>query len=254
MRESTSTNTSDNPDNDDYIVTSATHNYISRTAVQLMGSHQIELLGRSVVRPGVTIRGDLAWVRIGRFCTLQDQCVVEPPPAALSSVGVPTTAIGVEPTSTTTITTSSSILDRNNPTKQQYIPVSIGSYTTLGRHVHSQAAAIGSFCWIGHGVFLGPRVIVKDGCVIADGVVLAADTTVPPWTRVFLLPNTADTHDDTRTTTTATANNKNNSNNWEWKELPPSIAVELQERAVQRYQKQVAAAAAEQTRRKLSAR
>ena len=62
--------------------------------------------------------------------------------------------------------------------------VTIGAYTRLEAKVSSEAASIGSYCWIGEGVVLGPRVIVKDCVVIAPGTVVPSDTVVPPFTRV----------------------------------------------------------------------
>ncbi len=51
--------------------------------------------------------------------------------------------------------------------------------------------------------------LIKDGCVVEDGDAIPADTTVPPFTRI--------------------------SRTGGWKELPPAITVELQDRSRQYY-------------------
>ena len=66
--------------------------------------------------------------------------------------------------------------------------------------------------WIGDQVTLGPRVIIKDNCIIEDGVTLGADTVVPPFSRI-----------SSKNPLLAT-------------ELPPSMAVHMQEVSLDRYQ------------------
>ena len=155
-----------------------THNYVSRNA-QIDGAKQVEIRGRSIVQEGVRIRGDLAIVRLGRYCEINTRTVLEPPPHPL------------------------------DPSKR--IPLVIGSHTHIGTNCEIHAAAIGSMVWIGNGVKLGPRVIVKDNCIIEDGVHLGADTVVPPFTRISA-------KDPLRAT-----------------ELPASMAVHMQEVSLDRY-------------------
>lgn len=161
-----------------YIKTT-THNFVSRQA-QVDGAKQVEIKGRSILQEGVHVRGDLAIVRLGRYCEIDANTVLEPPRHPL------------------------------DPSK--HIPLVIGSHTRVGRECTIQAAAIGSMVWIGDHVRLGPRVIIKDNCIIEDHVTLGADTVVPPFSRISaqnpLLP----------------------------KELPPSMAVHRQEVSLDRYQ------------------
>jgi dynactin-5 len=178
----------EDPEKEDFIWTAATHNYVSRAA-DFQGSQQIELRGRSIVQGKVVIRGDLAWVRVGRYTHVRAGSKVQPPP-----------------------------LPMTKQQEQQYAPVTIGAHTWIGENVYSEAAAIGSSCWIGNGVRLGPRVLLKDGCVVETGVSIPADTVVPPFTRVSSVDGRL-----------------------EWKELPPSITVELQERSRQFYHEFAAA-------------
>ena len=51
---------------DGYIKT-ATNNYVSRSAV-VENPGKVELKGKSVVQPGSIVRGDLAAIRMGRYC------------------------------------------------------------------------------------------------------------------------------------------------------------------------------------------
>jgi len=156
-----------------YIKTT-THNYVSRKAM-IAGAKQVELKGRSIVQEGVKVRGDLARVRIGRYCRIETGSLLEPP---LS--------------------------------QKQRVPQVIGSHTYIGEDCQIHAAAIGSLVWIGNNVRLGKRVIVKDNCVIEDGVILGDDTVIPPFTRV--------------------------SKSGRHHELPPSMAVQMQEWTLDRYQ------------------
>ncbi len=51
---------------------------MSRNTV-LCGSQNIVINGKSIVREGVIIRGDLANVRIGRQCVIDKKVVIRPP-------------------------------------------------------------------------------------------------------------------------------------------------------------------------------
>ena len=121
----------------------------------------------------------------------------------------------IEPPSLPSLPSSSASEDK----EEKHIPVTIGAHTVIGAQATIQAAAIGSLCWIGKNVQAGPRCIVKDCCVVAEGTVIPADTVVPPFHRVF-------TGEYGRLCTL---------------ELPPSVAVELQERATNIYHEFVAA-------------
>lgn len=168
-----------------YIQTT-TNSYVSRAAT-VDGAKSVEIKGRSIVRGGARLRGDLAPIRIGRCCLLDAGCAIEPPPAPF-------------------------------PDNSRRVPVAIGAHTAIGAGSVVRAAAVGGLCWIGGNVQAGPRCIIKDCCVVADGTVIPADTVVPPFHRVF-------TDADGRLCMV---------------ELPPSVAVELQERATNIYHEFVA--------------
>jgi dynactin 5 len=185
-------------DDNGYIQTT-THNYVSRRAT-IDGSQQVELKGRSVVSDNVHIRGDLAVIRMGRYCFLSANTRIQPPPMPGQS----------DP--------ASSDASSSSTTPMKYVPVSIGSHTVIGKDCTIQAAAVGSSCWIENGVTLGPRCIVKDCCVIAQGTVIPADTVLPPFTRASMSPASSA---GLRLVTQV---------------LPPAMAVELQERAIEAFQ------------------
>jgi hypothetical protein len=88
---------------------------------------------------------------------------------------------------------------------------------------HLQAATVGSYCWIGCSVVLGPRVIVKDCCVFADNVTIPADIVIPPLSRVTVA-------------STGSSSDEQPTSRLVFCELPPSTAHELQEQSMELYQ------------------
>ena len=53
-------------------------NKVSRQSV-LCGTSNIRLHGKAIVHKGVIIRGDLATVRLGRYCVIDENSVIRPP-------------------------------------------------------------------------------------------------------------------------------------------------------------------------------
>ena len=153
-----SSDTTSTSTDDDYIRT-ASGNFVSRHAT-LQGAHQVELKGRSWFETGVTLRGDLAPIRVGRYNAIGTATSIVPPPLLPSNDG------------------------NAAASENAHVPVSIGAHTTIGTHCDIQAAAIGSYNCIGNHVTLGPRVILKDAVVVVDGTKIPADTVIPPFTRV----------------------------------------------------------------------
>lgn len=173
----------------DYIKTTS-HSYIARGTV--LGAKQVEIKGRSIVQPGCVVDGEQGLVKIGRYCWIGSNTTIRPPPQPMKS------------------STSDSAASSTT------IPITVGSHTRIGQDCLIQAAAIGSFCWIGDGVRLGNRVILKDCCVVQDGAHVSDDTVVPPFTRI--------------------ASNNSSCCLDDGIELPPSVAQELQSRSEEAYQ------------------
>jgi len=167
---------------DDFIVTTVTHNYVSQKAT-LEGAHNVEIKGRTIIHEDVTIQAESARVSIGRFTQIRPGCRITPPQ-----------------------------IPDGEP-----IPVRIGANTWFDVNVTCEAAAVGSFCWLGKNCRIGARVLMKDCCVVADDAVLPPDLVVPPFTRVSML-------DDGRL---------------HFLEMPPSINVVIQEHTEDYYFKLV---------------
>ena len=100
-----------------YIKTT-THNFVSRKA-KIDGAKQVEIKGRSILEEGVHVRGDLHIVRIGRYCDIGSNTLLEPPENPLAA---------------------KSAADN----RQKHIPMVIGSHSRIGDNCRVYAAAIGS--------------------------------------------------------------------------------------------------------------
>ena len=179
----------DNEESSSLYIQTTSNNYVSRKAI-IDGAKQVELKGRSILVDGVHIRGDLAPVRIGRYCWVDSNTLIQPPPQ-MGEHG--------ENTSTNT---------------NLYVPVSLGSHTSIGKDCVLEAAAVGSLCWIADNVKLSARSIVKDCCVVVEHTVIPADAVIPPFTFVSV----------------------SNSGRLVTTPLPPAVSVELQERAMEVFQ------------------
>jgi len=134
-------------------IKTTTHNYVSRTA-EIEGPRQVELKGRPIPRDDVVVHGDKAVVRIGRYCDVGEKTVLSPPPHPLQ-VGT-------------------------------HVPMVLGSYIRVGKECRIHAAAVRSMVWIGDGVTLGERAIVKDNCYIDSGVTIGDDAVIVSFS-VYLL-------------------------------------------------------------------
>jgi dynactin-5 len=191
-----------------YIQTS-TGNWVSRRAV-IENARHVELKGRSIVHADSQFKAEdspTGWIRTGRYCHVGAGTVIQP---------------AVLPAHQRQQSRRQQAADGTDV--DQHVPVTIGSHTIIQENCHLQAAAVGSYCWIGKSVVLGPRVIVKDCCVIADNVTIPADTVIPPFTRV------------TVAATGSSSDNKRPTSRLVYRELPPSTAHELQEQSMELYQ------------------
>lgn len=130
-----------------YIKT-ATHNYVSRQAV-VNNPSKVELKGKSVLKPGVKIRGDLAVIRMGRYCTIEERSDLSPPTLGAKNV-----------------------------------PMILRGNIVVGEDCKIEASAIGTNVFIGRKTKIGSRCIIKDCCWIEAGTVLGNDTVIPPFSRV----------------------------------------------------------------------
>jgi len=131
-------------------IETASGNKVSRQSV-LCGSQNIVLNGKTIIMSECIVRGDLANVRIGRFCVLSSRSVIRPPFKRFSKGGA-------------------------------FFPLHIGDHVFVKEDSIINAAQIGSHVYIGKNCVIGRRSVLKDCCVIADNTVIPPETVVPPFT------------------------------------------------------------------------
>lgn len=119
--------------------------------------------GKSIIHPKVHIRGDFANIRIGRYCSINNNTIIRPPPYQTS-------------------------LLTNNNTSMQFLPLLIGNHTRIGQNCIIESASIGSCVYIANNVVIHKRVIIKDCCYVEEGTVIPADMVIPPFSRVSGCP------------------------------------------------------------------
>mmetsp|Transcript_61840 Transcript_61840/g.195101 ORF Transcript_61840/g.195101 Transcript_61840/m.195101 type:complete len:204 (+) Transcript_61840:96-707(+) len=133
----------------EYIQT-ASGNKVSRQSV-LCGSQNISLAGKSIVKPGVILRGDLQLLRIGKFVIIGESSVMRPSYKKYKG-------------------------------SFAFFPMTIGDFVTIGPRSVVSAAQIGSCVDIGEDCVISKRCVIKENSVILPGTVLPPDTVVPPLT------------------------------------------------------------------------
>eukprot|EP00923_Selenidium_pygospionis_P050543 GHVN01087370.1.p1 GENE.GHVN01087370.1~~GHVN01087370.1.p1 ORF type:complete len:184 (-),score=21.23 GHVN01087370.1:99-650(-) len=106
--------------------------------------------GRSVIKRGVVLRGDLAMIRIGKFVVIGENTVIRPPIKKLKG-------------------------------EYRYFPMTVGDNIWIGENCIISAAQIGSNVSIGENCVIGKCCVIKDNCKILPGTVLAPDTVVTPF-------------------------------------------------------------------------
>ncbi|KAH9417406.1 dynactin 5, p25 subunit [Dermatophagoides pteronyssinus] len=132
----------------DYIET-ASGNKVCRKSV-LCGPQSIMILGKTIVQEGCIIRGDLASVRVGRYCVISKNAVIRPPFKKFTK--------GVA-----------------------FNPMTIGEHVYIGEDTIVNAAEIGSYVYIGNNCVIGRYCKLKDGCYIADNSVIPHGINVPAF-------------------------------------------------------------------------
>uniref|UniRef100_A0A914WB86 Dynactin subunit 5 n=1 Tax=Plectus sambesii TaxID=2011161 RepID=A0A914WB86_9BILA len=133
----------------DYVET-ASGNKVNRKST-LCGSQNIVLNGRTILMNDCIIRGDLANIRMGKYCMVGERTIVRPAYKKFSK--------GVA-----------------------FFPVHIGDHVFVGSDSIVVAAQVGSYVHIGKNCVIGRSAVIRDCCAILDGSVIAPDTVVPPFT------------------------------------------------------------------------
>ncbi|MCL2857307.1 MAG: gamma carbonic anhydrase family protein [Oscillospiraceae bacterium] len=93
-----------------------------------------------------TIRGDISYIRIGKYTNVQDGCVIH--------------------------------VDRPRSDQPGWGPTIIGDYVTIGHGAIVHACTVEDTCLIGMGA------IVLDGAVIGKGSIVGAGALVPPNAKI----------------------------------------------------------------------
>jgi len=141
---------------DEYVET-ATGNKISRSSV-LCGTQNIRIQGRSTVETGAVLRGDLAAVKLGKYCLVSSRCVLRPACKIVKHEAM------------------------------VHFPMVVGDHVFIGEGSVVEATVIGSKVVVGRNCVIGKRCVVKDCVWIKDGTVLAPDTVVAPFSVYEGLP------------------------------------------------------------------
>jgi len=117
----------------------------------LCGPQNIKVDGKTILMPNVIIRADLAPVKVGKYCIIENHTIIRPPCRRFKGGIV--------------------------------IPkISVGDHVLVGQDCVIAALSIGNFVRIGDGCIISARCILKDCCQIAPGAMLPPDTVVPPFT------------------------------------------------------------------------
>ncbi|CAG5073260.1 Similar to DCTN5: Dynactin subunit 5 (Pongo abelii) [Cotesia congregata] len=119
-------------DRAEYIET-ASGNKVSRQTV-LCGSQNIVLHGKVIVQSDAIIRGDLANVRVGRYCIISKNVVIRPPFKKFSK--------GVA-----------------------FFPLQMGDHVFVGERAVVNAAVVGSYVYIGKNAVIDNAVIPPETIV-----------------------------------------------------------------------------------------
>lgn len=115
--------------------------------------------GKGIVYPDVMIRGDFGVpIRIGRYVCVGEGSIIRPP-SYYSSID-----------------------------QHKFLPVWIGSYTTIGPNCIVESSSIGESVKIGTNVVLGKRSIIKDCVYVESNTVVPPDMILPPFSIVSGVP------------------------------------------------------------------
>ena len=145
---------------EEYIQTNS-GNLISRKC-SIIKPQSVELPGgKCVILDDVDLKGDLAPIKIEKYCQIKNHTTLQP----CCMVN----------------TSSSSAKDKAS---MKYISLTIGAYTVIGRSCLIQSASIGLGCTIGNNCTLGEHSILKDHVHVDDNTIIPADMVIPPFAVV----------------------------------------------------------------------
>lgn len=174
----------------EYVVTHPTANKVSRRAL-IMGSSNIMLGGKCIIKTGAVLRGDLK----RPIAPPPSTSSLAPPPATPASRAAAQRAAAIAAAAARSGVVISAgrycLFDQGcivrPPYKTykgsfSYFAIKMGDCVRIGPGSVVQASAIGSHVDIGRNCIVGRWSYIKDSAVVLDGTVLAPNTMVPSLT------------------------------------------------------------------------
>ena len=104
----------------------------------------------------VTIRGDVCYIQVGRYTNVQDGSVIH--------------------------------VDTPNPGLNDWGPVIIGEYVTIGHGAIVHACTIEDACLIGMGAIVLDGAVIGKGSIIGSGALVPPNAKIPPFSMVLGTP------------------------------------------------------------------
>lgn len=103
-----------------------------------------------------TIRGDMNYIRVGKFTNIQDNSVVH--------------------------------VDTSIPDNPINGPAIIGEYVTIGHGAIIHACTLEDACLIGMGAIILNGAVIGKGSIVGAGAVVTSNTVIPPYSLVLGTP------------------------------------------------------------------
>ncbi|CAD7945261.1 unnamed protein product [Amoebophrya sp. A120] len=170
----------------DDLVRTKTGNLVSKNAV-LYGAQNIELKGTGCyIGSNVTLRGDLAMLRLGEYCLIHGAA---PRGGSTTRNSIEQEDISATRKTKTTASTTTTIIRPSRKFFQHvYVALKIGDFVRIGPNSVVQAASIGSYVSVGRNVVIGNRAVIHSYCVIEDDTVIPDNEVIPPFSIVSGAP------------------------------------------------------------------
>ncbi|CAG9483543.1 unnamed protein product [Plasmodium vivax] len=170
-----------------YILT-ASGNKVSRDSI-LCGMRNIHMLGRSIVKSGAMLRGDLSSLYFGKYVvvgvkTLICPCFLQGREPQRGGSGSRGRSGSSGRSSSSGRSGSSGRSDRgDDPPTSSYVTLTIGDNVLIGNECIIKAALIGSNVVIGNNCVVGERVVIKDNVVVKDNTYVPNDTILASFAK-----------------------------------------------------------------------
>ncbi|CAA9986614.1 dynactin subunit 5, putative [Plasmodium knowlesi strain H] len=166
----------------EYILT-ASGNKVSRNSI-LCGMKNIHMLGKSIIKSGAMLRGDLSSLYFGKYVivgskTLICPCFLQGRDPQKQQSDQPSQHAKDAPTNPS-----------DDPTSTSYVTLTIGDNVYIGNECIIKAALIGSNVIIGNNCVVGERVVIKDNVIIKDNTYIPNDTIIASFAKYAGCPAT----------------------------------------------------------------